>query len=484
MRTALAAGVLGAATLGSGAPLPAVGQEAGHLDRAPCELEGVTGPAECGTLTVWEDRDGRTGRAIDLYFVLLPPTDPDPEPDPIYFLVGGPGQGAASTARGWSRSPRRARRAIVLMDQRGTGKSNVLNCLHDEAAPVEAFLGQLFDPDHIAACRAELERHADLTRYTSPASLDDLDDLRAALGHESINLIGGSYGTRAALVYIRRHGQHVRSATLEAAMSLAQTMPEGMARDAEAAIRGVLRDCADSPPCAESYPDLEREYTAVVERSRRPMSVTIRDPRDNREVETVLQPAGFGEALRAMLYDPGATRRIPELLHAAATEEDFDGFASFGANRTYRIERAAATGLYLSVTCAEDIPFASEAAEYEQGAGTFLADSRARSHFEACRRWPRGSVPDDFHDHVASDVPVLVISGTHDPVTPPRYGADAARFLSRSIHVIVPHGHHDWGALENASDCVGGIEDSFLEDPLARADLSCLETIRRRPFTQ
>lgn len=368
------------------------------------------------------------------------------------------------------------------MDQRGTGRSNVLSCLFDDDAPVEVYLGQIFDPDHIAACAETLAAHADLTQYTSPFSLDDLNDLREALGHDQINLWGSSYGTRASLVYLRRHEPHVRSAVLAASMSLGQVMPDGMARDAEAAIRGVLSDCADMPDCAAAYPALEEDYRAAVEGARQPVEVTIPDPRDGETVQTIMQPEGFAEALRAMMYDPGATRDIPRLLHVAATNGDYDGFARFGAARAYNIGRLAATGMYLSVTCAEDIPFGNEAGEYEQGAGTFLAAARARSHFEACRRWPTGSVDEDFHDNVISDVPVLIINGTHDPVTPPHWGEDAARTLSSSVLVTVPHGHHGWGGLENAGACVTGIQSAFLADPWTKPDLGCLADIRRRPF--
>ncbi len=461
-------------------PPPAAGQVP-RLALEDCAPENVVGPARCGTLKVWENRDARAGRTLDLYVVVLPASGETSEPDPIYVLTGGPGSAATGSAPGWSRSDARARRTIVLMDQRGTGRSNVLDCLYPDDAPVDVYLGQIFEPEHIAACRARLEGEADLTQYHSPHSLDDLDDLRAALGHEQINLLGSSYGTRAALVYLRRHEPHVRSVVLQASMSMRQVMPMGMAQDAEGALHGVLADCAAMPACAAAYPNLEDDYRVALEGARRPVAVRIRDPRGGAEVDGTLRPAGFAEALRAMMYDPNATRDIPRFLHAAATQHDYSGFAQFGATRAYNIARLAATGMYLSVTCAEDIPFADEAQEYAAGEGTFLADHRARSHFEACRRWARGRVSDDFHAPVVSHVPALVLNGAHDPVTPPRWGADVAMHLSRSFHVVIPHGGHGWGGLEGV-DCVAAIRDAFIEDPTARPDTTCLERIRRRPF--
>jgi pimeloyl-ACP methyl ester carboxylesterase len=457
-------------------------QDVPAFEYRPCDGQRVVDGMRCATLTVWEDRDAAAGRTLDLNVVVLDPTGEEPVPDPIYVFTGGPGQGAAGSAGGWSRAPFRAQRTIVLMDQRGTGESNPLLCLHRDDAPVDVFLGQIFDPEWMASCVPDLETRADLTKYQSPFSLDDVDDLRAALGHDRINLWGTSYGTRASLVYLRRHGEHVRSAVLNASMSMTQVMPDGMARDAEASILGVIQDCAAMPDCAAKYPDLRADYRVAVEGALEPMTVTIEDPRGTGTVEATMQRQGFAEALRAMLYDPDATRDVPRLLHLAATTGKYDGFAQFGATRAYRIASLAANGMYLSVTCAEDVPFANEAGEYEQGVGTFLSDARARSHHDTCRRWPQGEVPDDFHENVVSDAPVLILSGSHDPVTPPRWGADAASTLTNAIHVIVPFGHHGWGSLVNAGACVTGIQLQFLDAPLETPDTACLSTIRRQPF--
>lgn len=462
--------------------MPAAGlaQSVPSFEEKTCERE-MAG-SRCGTLTVWEDRDAAAGRTLGLNVFILEATGPDPRPDPIYVLTGGPGSGATGSAGGWVRSPFRADRDIVMMDQRGTGGSNPLLCLHPDDVPVDVYLGPIFDVELLERCIPGLETRADLTKYHSPFSLDDLDDLREALGHDQINLWGTSYGTRAALVYIRRHESHVRTAVLNASMSMSQFMPDGMARDAEASIRGVIDDCMSMPDCAAKYPNLADDYAAAVAGARGPVAVRIPDPRTGDTVRATMRREGFAEALRAMLYNPGATRDIPRLLHAAATTGRYDGFAAFGADRAYGIARAAATGMYLSVTCAEDIPFANEAGEYEEGAGTFLADARARTHHDSCRVWPRGEVSAGFHENVVSDVPVLILSGTHDPVTPPAWGAEAASGLANSIHVIVPFGHHGWGGLENAGACIGAIQMRFLAEPSGTPDTACLATIRRRSF--
>jgi pimeloyl-ACP methyl ester carboxylesterase len=232
-----------------------------------------------------------------------------------------------------------------------------------------------------------------------------------------------------------------------------------MSGDAEASIRGVIEDCMSMPDCAAKYPDLADDYAVAVEGARQPVTVRLPDPRTRDTVEATMRREGFAEALRAMLYAPGPTRDVPRLLHVAATTGNYDGFAAFGAARAYAIARAAANGMYLSVTCAEDIPFSDEAAEYEREAGTFLGDARARSHYDACRVWPHGKVSAEFHENVVSDAPVLILNGDRDPVTPPRWGDEAASTLPNAVHVVVPFGHHGWSGLENGAVCVLSLDD-------------------------
>ena len=208
---------------------------------------------------MWENRAAKSGRTIDLNVVLLQANGPNRKPDPIFFLFGGPGEAAASAAQQFASEPTRATRDLVLVDARGTGKSNGLHCPIPDDGPLQEFLPTLNVPV-IKACRPELEKRADLRYYLTPYAMDDLDDLRAALGYDKINLDAGSYGTRAALVYIRQHGDHVRAATLWASTALTQPMPLHFATDSEGALRNVFRDCYAEPACKAAFPTLEADY--------------------------------------------------------------------------------------------------------------------------------------------------------------------------------------------------------------------------------
>lgn len=193
-------------------------QESGGADRLRlerCSVEGVAGEVRCGTFRVPEDRGEEDGRNIDLAVTVLRATGPDPAPDPVIYLVGGPGAAATGVDAAFENLPRlRRRRDVVLVDQRGTGDSNRLDCDCMWGGPGASFTETFLPVDRVRACREELEERSDLGEYTTPVAMDDLDELRQALEYGQVNLWGGSYGTRAALMYLRRHGEHVRSVIL------------------------------------------------------------------------------------------------------------------------------------------------------------------------------------------------------------------------------------------------------------------------------
>ena len=320
-----------------------------------CQPEGITPPVKCGTYTVWENRDAKAGRTIDLNLVVLEATGPDRQPDPVFLLSGGPGEAATDLAADLHQDTMRKQRDIVLVDLRGTGRSNGLFCGPPQDAPLQQFM-LVIDVDRAKACRKELEKRADLRYYHNEASMDDVDDLRAALGYERINLQGWSAGTLSSLVYLRRHGKHVRSVVLLGSAALSVPVPARFAPDAETSLRTVLRDCVAEPACAQAFPAIEADYRQAVRRVREqgPVQLTVRDPRNNAATAVTLDADAFAESLRAMLYDPERTRRIPALLHRAAGG-DYREFAEFQLGRNVVLGRAIATGLYYSMTCTEDV---------------------------------------------------------------------------------------------------------------------------------
>jgi pimeloyl-ACP methyl ester carboxylesterase len=454
---------------------------AGDLQLQPCADSKLKQPSRCGTYTVWENRETKSGRTIDLNVRVLQATASNRKPDPVVVLLGGPGEAATAAAQWYGDDPAFADRDLLFVDARGTGKSNGLHCPLPKDGPLQAFLPMMNLPV-LRACRQELEKRADLRYYLTQYAMDDLDDLRAALGYDKINLDAGSYGTRAALAYIRQHGQHVRTATLWGATPFTQPQPLHFATDTEGALRNVFRDCFAEPACKAAFPDLETDYRRTVERIEKgPVRVTVKDPRNGKATAVNLEPDDFAESLRGMIYKPDTMRSIPWALHKAAAG-DYQAFADYQIVRNATFNTDIADGLYFSITCTEDIDRLDLQQVHANGRGTFLANHRARPHMEACKGWPRGKLAAGFGEEVQSDVPVLIMVGDNDPATPPSAARAAASRLSNARIVVVPHAGHVLNGLIGER-CGYDIASRFLETADQRSlDVSCLKDIKHKPF--
>ncbi len=451
----------------------------------PCDVPGVQGKARCGTYEVYENRDTRIGRKISLKIVVVPATDSERLSDPYVFLNGGPGESSTEAAAPLARefAKLRERRDILLVDQRGTGGSHPLNCeMFVPADNLQSYLGSFFPLAAVRQCRAELEKSTDLTLYTTSIAMDDLDDVRAALGYDRLNLLGGSYGTRAALVYLRQHPDRVRTVTLQGVVPTDDRMPLHFPQGAERALTGVLAECAAEAPCKAAFPNLgEEAKRAFGQLAREPVTVRVLHPQTGAPTDVTLSQDLAAEAVRYMLYSSGTAREIPAVLHQAAGG-DFTPLAEFALYGRQRIVGSGSMGLYLSITCAEDVPWI-EPGEGERAAqGTFLGEYRLKQQREACEIWPRARVSRDFLSPVRANVPVLLLSGMWDPATPPSNGEEVAKHLPHGLHVVVPHGGHNYEGLDGL-DCVKNLQIEFVERGATKGlDTACVEKIRRPPF--
>lgn len=454
-----------------------------RLALASCTIPGPGGghAARCGTLTVFEDRDAGKGRTIGIRLVVLPALADGPLPDPVFFFAGGPGQGAAQMAGGQAGSGLRKERDLVFVDQRGTGESNRLDC--DLYRPgIQGYLMGLLPAEGIADCARQLGARADLRLYTTPIAMADVDEVRAALGYDRINLHGGSYGTRAALVYLRQYPERVRSVVLAGVSPVNHGLPLSFARDAQHALDGVFDDCEADSACRAAFPNVRMGFAAVLARLRQqPVEVEIQPTRDAEPVRVSFGHVAFVEAVREMLYSVPQAASLPLHIHRAAAG-DFAPLAEFAVRYRQRMHQGIALGMFLSLTCAEDIPFIDRGQIAAETRGFFLGDVRLRAHMAACESWPRGRLPAGYHDPVRSSVPVLILSGQFDPVTPPRWGVEVAKHLPNSRHVVVPRGAHSFGGLPGA-ECVPRMIEQFIrEGSGSNLDASCVTGARRPPF--
>ena len=461
---------------------------AASISLTPCEVPGpdpsTKDKARCGTFEVFEDREHKAGRKIALKIVVYPATDPDKAPDPLFYIPGGPGSSATEDAPFVAQQAAKIRehRDLVFVDQRGTGGSNPLNCSLFNPGDPQSYLGDYFPLPDVRKCREELEPKADLRLYTTSIAMDDLEDVRRALSYGKINIVGVSYGTRASQVFLKQHPDSVRAIILLGVSTTNQSMPRDFPQHTERALNGVIAECALDKDCQKAFPNLEAEKKSVLEKLLRgPIEVEVKRATSKESVRITLSRDLVAEAIRYMLYQPESASRIPLFIHLAA-QGNFVPLANAAIGYRQNLVSRGSTGMYLSVTCAEDLPFIKPGEGERNGVNTFLGDYRLRQQRAACALWPRGGIPANYADPTISDVPVLILTGQWDPVTPPLYGDTTAKHLSHSLHVIVPHGGHGFDGLDGIS-CIDNLMTSFVEKGnTVGLDTSCVSAISRQGF--
>src|SRR5437660_6200124 len=354
----------------------------------PCRLVGIDEELFCGKLSGFENRETRSGRTIDLNIVVLPALDQKTKAEPLFDLAGGPGASSVDRADFYAGPGKEYRRGrdVVCVDQRGTGKSNRLS-ISREKTP-QYYLSEMYPVDYVQKMRHELEKRADLTKYTTSIAIDDLDDVRAWLGYDRINLLGGSYGTRAVLVYLRRHPEHVRSAILLAVAPTDLKMPLHHAESGARAMDLLLNECERDPACHAAFPQIRDDWKNVLAQlEKQPARVEYSPPDKSAPTTVAIRRAVFGEKIRSWMYGPDKAARIPLIVHHAAGG-DFVPFLKEAIGPS--IPDFVADGMYLSVTCAEDVPFIDPAEAANLTAGNPFGDYRVFQQTRACSMWPRG----------------------------------------------------------------------------------------------
>ena len=443
----------------------------------PCHLDGLSKQALCGVVEVSEDPEDPSSRMIPLRVAVIEASGRKPEADSVWFLAGGPGQAATEAfppMLGMFDEIGRDR-DIVLVDIRGTGSSTPLDCPTSD--DLQESIRARLDLDKLRECLAGLP--GDPVHHTTRNVVEDLDAVRAALGYEQINLIGGSYGTRLALEYARHHADRVRTMVIDGVAPPQMALPEGFAVDAQAAFDAMVADCKADPGCAKAFPDvagdLERALARIGDGK---ITVAIEHPRTGAIEQLEIERAVVVGGLRGILYVPQLAVLLPLLIHQAA-EGDFAPLIAQAAVFGDAMSDSISMGLMLSILCAEDLPRIDPEAQRARDRTTFVGTSGYDLFAESCEHWPHAPLPETAGQPVHSDAPTLLLSGAIDPVTPPRWAELAAETLPNSVHVIVPNAGH--GTLTVA--CLPDQIAEFIAsaDP-STVDASCVEGLERPYF--
>ncbi|MEO8026073.1 MAG: alpha/beta hydrolase [Bryobacteraceae bacterium] len=448
------------------------------LDRLhPCKIEEGPTEAFCGTFDVFENRETKIGRKIALKIVVAPALKRVPRADPLFIFEGGPGGGAATLAQYRIPLFRRFQqdRDIVMIDQRGTGASNPLNCEPDDRDEEDFSKIDEYPVDRLRGCLEKFK--ADARMYTTAIAMDDIDEVRKYLGYGEINLWGGSYGTRAALVYLKRHEDAVRTVVLDGVAPPDMRMPLFMPRDGQRALDLMLDDCTKDAACNKQFPKLRESVAAMFAHVASNPRIRFTHPRTGKPAELALSHRLIASILFSALYDPTLTSLLPRLI-TDASQGNYQGMLALAFSRSLP-KGAMSEGMFLSVVCAEDVPRTNPEEIAREANGNFLGTAFFDTRMKPCEFWPKGHVPEDFYQPVTSSKPVLVLSGADDPVTPPSWGEHVAKSLTNARHFVVPGAGHG----TTPRGCVPRLMEQFLDEASVKnLDPACLQSQHRPPF--
>ena len=421
------------------------------------------------------------GRQIDVQFAVLPALARNRKPDPVFFFAGGPGQSAIALAGPVSRMLSRLgnRRDVVLIDQRGTGRSAPLKCPDEKPTqPLAETADPVREAARLRACLLALQKlpHGDLRQYTTTIAMQDADAVRVALGAAQVDIVGGSYGTRAALDYMRQFPQAVRRAVIDGVAPPDMVLPASFSTDNQAALDAVVAACEAAEACKLRFPRLRADWQRLL--ASLPVQASVVHP-----VTGAVEKLNFTRSMvlglaRGPLYGPALAAGLPQAISDAARGR-FEGLLGLGGSVSASKAGRLYEGMHFSVVCAEDLPRLAQAAD---APGADFGDTFAAQYREVCAGWPRGEVPAAFYTLPPAPAATLLLSGGADPVTPPRHGERVARALgAKARHVVVPQAGHGVMAIGCMRDVLFRFIDAASDEDALKVEADCARQIPRPP---
>jgi pimeloyl-ACP methyl ester carboxylesterase len=449
----------------------------GAMPAAALELEDCrisAGPgypgikARCGTFSRPLNPANPDGEQLDLRVAVVPALDLNPEPDPLVPLAGGPGAGAIRFYAAYAAAfePVRRERDILLLDQRGTGDSARLDCPIDD----DIVEGQYTEEQTLEFTHTCLEQLPHDPRYfTTSIAVADLEALRAALGYPALNLLGTSYGSRVAQHFARRYPESTRTLVLDGVVPPQLPLGPDIALEAQRALDEIFARCAEDAACNGAFPEIDLDFAALRSRLEEgPVTVALSDPVTGKPSEIEFGRNELAGAIRLLAYQPNSIAIVPLAIHEGANGNLAPLAAQFQLTVTSMAD-ALALGMHNSVMCTEDLPFVERPAiDFAALERTYIGALQFEALDTICSVWPRGPIDDDFNAPLATDIPVLLLSGTADPITPPRYAELALVEMSNYRHLANP--------LQGHGQVAAGCMPKLIADFVAAADPSGLDS--------
>lgn len=418
-----------------------------HYCQEHGELDYVS---QCGVVTVPVHPGG--DETIDVAVMRIFTDHPNPQPDPVIYLDGGPGAASLVNVPYLFEAFHAMfpDRDFIFFDQRGVGQTTPdLSC---------ASTGDAFEV--LDRCYQRLNDEVDLNAYRTANNAHDVAAIVRALGYEQINLFAISYGTRLALTVMREHPELVRSSIIDSVVPLQVDLFAETGINGYNSLLAMFDACAQDEICLAKYPDTKGQLVSVVEdMNAAPIDINGYPVDGNALISVIFQ----------MMYSSSLIPFIPALIdqldqgNTTALEYMF-GYATE--------EQGFSFGMHLSLQCAEEISFSSPQAFEARDAlvePVFRDALSASVYLDYCQHWPVDPAPAIENQPVQSALPTLVLAGHFDPITPPVFAMAAHDYLSNSQYFQLRAESH--GA--SVSQCGAVLVDAFINAPGEIIDGSC-----------
>lgn len=455
----------------------------------PFTLPDHPSRVDCGTLEVPEIRDDMdNGRTITLAVAVFRSINQGSFADPIIYLDGGPGGKTLEVAQFTYQdliAPYVTERDFILFDQRGIGFSEPsLDCPEIQELTLTTLDQDLADEegaslylDSLGDCRSRLASDGvNLRAFNSAESAADVEDIRRALGYESLNLYGISYGTRLAQTIMRDFPSNIRSVILDSPVPIEGDLQAETPGHISTALDNFFAGCAQDTSCNAAYPDLEARFYALVDDlNTEPIEFPINYILTGARYDVIFG----GDELINMLFQSLYSDEIFPLMPSVIAETEtgnFDQLSLIFTNFLINSEFIS-FGMYYSVNCQEEFAFSDReavAANSERDADLIDYFADWETTFDSCDVWDVGVADEVEKDAVISDIPTLILAGEYDPITPIRWGLQIENNLEQDTFVPFPSVGH---GVTTSDPCGAEIALQFINEPALTPEMSCTELV-------
>lgn len=448
-------------------------QARASVELQPCRVGRIRGTQLCTFVSRARDAKDPSAGQIPIAVTVVERWGGNASQEPpLFMLAGGPGQGARDTfsrmpglIRAWSKT-----RDVVLVDIRGTGDSDAVACdqedVEDHTLSLEESIA--VQVKLLKSCLSRMGKRLP-HHYFTPVLADDLDAVRAALGYDTISLYGGSYGTRLAMEYARRHDAHTHALILDGVAPVQLGLPWNFAASFEASWNKIADYCEKDENCKGRFPQLRSSLQRLKEKVQASpdelfkITHPSRDRKIDLKIDARMVPAHYFPAS----YSPFMWTMIPLAVDKALKGQWELTMALLDQSSDLKIEPL----VLHAIACNEDF-HQWQRQDRAKMKDTLLGDALITQYEATCPLFKSDHpLPKSYFEPIRSDKPTLFLSGEADPVTPSSWADKAREGFPNSLALTVPFTGHN----TITTQCVQGIVNKFLsEDAPLSVDTSCV----------